>query len=116
LSREFPSKLLGAVDIKQDFAAIATFGPSKQTAQNGETEANCQQLLDRVKKLNKYAGAGVSNYVIVDPEVFSLEWFRLEGEGYRMLQSLSEEGEWSFLGSTLKLTDFFANLSEDNED
>jgi hypothetical protein len=36
---------LGAVDIKQDFGAVATFGPSKQMAQNGETATNCQQLL-----------------------------------------------------------------------
>lgn len=71
--------------------------------------------LDRVKKLNKYASAGVSNYVIVDPEVHSLEWFQLEGEGYRLAQSLGDEDEWTFLNSTLKLTDFFAKLPEDND-
>ncbi len=40
-----PAQALGAVDIRQDVGAVATFGPSKQMAQNGETEVNCQQLL-----------------------------------------------------------------------
>jgi DNA-3-methyladenine glycosylase len=47
IDRELSDRdLLGAVDNKQDFGAVATSGPSKQTLQNGETEANCQQLLD----------------------------------------------------------------------
>lgn len=63
--------------------------------------------LDRVKKLNKYAAAGVVQYILVDPEAGTLEWLQLEGAGYRLLQSLGEEDSWTFRGQSLALRQLF---------
>jgi len=69
--------------------------------------------LDRVQKLNKYAAAGLEHYVIIDPEASTFEWFQLDGSGYRLVQSLGVEDNWTFQGRTLSLGQFFAELPED---
>lgn len=68
--------------------------------------------LDRVKKLNKYAAAGVPNYIMVEPEASILEWLQLDGHGYRLAQSLGEGDSWTFQGKSLPLSDLFAELPE----
>lgn len=66
--------------------------------------------LDRVKKLNKYAAAGVAHYLMIDPEASTFEWLELDGGGYRLTQSLGEEDSWTFRGRTLHLGQYFAEL------
>jgi len=68
--------------------------------------------LDRVKKLNKYAAAGVHNYILVDPEASTLEWLQLDGDSYRFAQSLGEGDSWIFQGKSLPLSDLFAELPD----
>lgn len=63
--------------------------------------------LDRVKKLNKYAAAGVAHYLLVDPQETVFEWLELEGSGYRLAQSLGVGDSWTFRGRTLDLNEFF---------
>ncbi len=41
--------------------------------------------LDRVKKMPKYAGAGVRNAWLVDPDARSLEVLRLDGDTWRLV-------------------------------
>ncbi|MBT9582716.1 Uma2 family endonuclease [bacterium] len=68
--------------------------------------------LDRVKKLNKYAAAGVPNYVMVEPEASVLEWLQLDRNGYRLAHSLGEGDSWIFQGKSLRLSDLFAELPD----
>lgn len=47
--------------------------------------------LDRVHKLPRYAAAGVGHVWLADPEVRTLEAFRLDGERYTLLGTFTEE-------------------------
>lgn len=74
---------------------------------------------DRVIKLNKYAACGVPHYWIGDPRERTLELFRLDGEGYRLLASLGPGDRFDhpdFVELTLDLDHLFALIPPELEE
>jgi Uma2 family endonuclease len=65
---------------------------------------------DRVMKLHWYASLGVPEYWIVDPEARSLERLVLDGDTYRIADSLSDDAVFvppSFEGLSIPLVELW---------
>jgi len=65
---------------------------------------------DRVKKLRKYAAAGVPYYLLVDPVAQTLEVLQLDGSTYRVAETKEPGDVWDFRGKQLDLQDLFKPL------
>lgn len=85
-----------------------------------EIQSPSTAALDRVRKLQAYAGAGVPQYWILDPEAVTLEVLRLDGETYRVLRVLGPGDVWECpdpAGIRLDMDELFQDLpGEDGEE
>ena len=59
-----------------------------------EIQSPSTAALDRVRKLQAYAGAGVPQYWLLDPEAVTLEVLRLDGDTYRIARVLGPKDAW----------------------
>ena len=78
-----------------------------------EIQSPSTAALDRVRKLQAYAGAGVPQYWLLDPEAVTLEVLRLDGETYRVHRVLGPGDSWDCpdpAGLRLDMDELFRDL------
>ena len=83
-----------------------------------EIQSPSTAALDRVRKLQAYAGAGVPHYWLLDPEAITLEILKLDGETYRIARVLGPKDVWACTDPAavrIDMEDLFRDLPVDED-
>lgn len=78
-----------------------------------EIQSPSTAALDRVRKLQAYAGAGVPQYWLLDPDAVTLEILKLDGDTYRIAAVLGAGDAWDCpdpAGIRIDMDDLFRDL------